>query len=154
MVYKDKDKQREANREAQVRFKAKQSLVERGITEKVLPLEPKSVSVIPKPDRTVQGNIRVSKPGDADYVPQCETTKAFIEDRPKRMETAKRGKDIKCFVDLPLDVQLIINEMSLVDGKIDKTIKANRTAIAVNYQHIYPNRYHSTMAAVVVAGRA
>ena len=99
-MYKDKDKQREANRQAQARFKAKQSLAERGITEKVLPLEPKSVSVIPK-----------------------------------------RGKDIKCFEDLPPDVQQSIDMMSMVDGKIDQTIKANRTAIAVHYQHTFPGRY-------------
>ena len=113
-MYKDKDKQREANRQAQARFKAKQSLAEQGITEKVLPLEPKSVSVIP--ERTAQGNIRVSKP----------------------------SKDIKCFSDLPPDVQRTIDQMSLIDGKIDTTIKANRTAIAINYQHLFPNRYHST----------
>ncbi len=97
------------------------------------------------PERTAQGNIRVSKPGDADYVPQCETMRAFIEDRPKRPETGKRGKDIKCFADLPVDVQVTIDTMSMdEDGKIDQTIKANRTAIAVNYQHLFLDRYHST----------
>ncbi len=54
----------------------------------------------------------------------------------------RRGKDIKCFADLPPDVQHTIEKMSVVDGKIDKTIKANRTAIAVNYQHLYPDRYY------------
>ena len=49
----------------------------------------------------------------------------------------KRGKDIKCFADLPTDVQQTIDSMSTVAGKIDQTIKANRTAIAVNYQHTF-----------------
>ncbi len=62
-------------------------------------------STIVLPEPTAQGNIRVSKPGDADYEPQCETTRAFIEGRDKRPETGKRGKDIKCFADLSPDVQ-------------------------------------------------
>ena len=56
----------------------------------------------------------------------------------------KRGKDIKCFEDLPPDVQQTIDVMSVVEGKIDQTIKANRTAIAINYQHLFPDRYNST----------
>ena len=133
-MYKDKDKQREANRKAQAKFKAK------GITDdRVLPVP----SVIP--EHTAQGNIRVSKPGDDDYVPQCETTRAFIENRPKRHEPGKRGKDIKCFGALPPDVQVTIDRMSInKDGTANQTVKANRTAIAVNYQHLYPERHYST----------
>ncbi len=59
----------------------------------------------------------------------------------------KRGKDIKCFADLPPDVQQTIDRMSVVDGKIDQTIKVNRTAIAISYQHMFPDfpdRYHTT----------
>lgn len=59
-----------------------------------------------------------------------------------RFPTHKRGKDIKCFADLPPDVQQTIDSMSLVDGKIDQTIKANRTAIAVNYQHLFAGAYY------------
>jgi len=55
----------------------------------------------------------------------------------------KRGKDIKVFEDLPLDVQQTIDRMSTVDGKIDQAIKANRTAIAIHYQHIFPDRFES-----------
>ena len=172
-MYKDKNKQREANRKAQAKFKAKgitkqgitkQGITKQGITKQGITVIPKGASVIPcdtrlkvipkdapvvilceaEPERTAQGNIRVSKPGDDDYIPQCETTRAFIEDRPKRPETGKRGKDIKSFTDLPLDVQQTIDKLSTVDGKIDKTVKANRTAIAVNYQHLFPERYHST----------
>ena len=101
-MFKDPDKQKEANRQAKRRQRAKDN-------------EPQGMTlatrVIPKTD------IRV--------IP-------------------KRGKDIKCFGDLPPDVQQTIDKMSTVDGKIDQTIKANRTAIAVNYQHLFPDRYYST----------
>jgi len=125
-MYKDKDKQREANRERQRRYKDKHK---------------------PIPEVTPLGNVRVSKPGDADYVPQSETTRAFVEGRPKRPSTAKRGKDIKCFEDLPPDVRRIIEKMSTIeDGKMDLSIKANRTAIAIRHQHLFPDRYNSTGA--------
>ena len=55
----------------------------------------------------------------------------------------KRGKDIKCFADLPPDVQVIINSMSEVDGVIDQKAKADRTEAAIMYQHLFPNRYYS-----------
>jgi hypothetical protein len=99
-MYKNKDKQREANRRAQARFKAK------GITQGI----------------TEQGN-----------------TNQLLANQV--IPNMRRGKDIKCFADLPPDVQQSIDMMSVVDGKIDQTIKANRTAIAVNYQHIFPERY-------------
>ena len=94
-----------------------------------------------KPERTAQGNIRVSKPGDDDYEPQCETTRAFIESRPKttRLPTHKRGLDIKCFSDLPPDVQATINRLSDTNEE-----KQKRTAAAIKYQHLFPNRYYGT----------
>ena len=55
----------------------------------------------------------------------------------------KRGKDIKTFEDLPPDVQQTIDSLSMVDGKICQRVKANRTAIAINYQHLFPDRYES-----------
>ena len=79
-----------------------------------------------------------------DYVPQCETTRAFVEGRDKQPSTAKRGLDIKVFEDLPPDVQETIDRMSVVDGKIDQTIKAKRIAAAIRYQHLFPDRYNST----------
>ena len=63
-------------------------------------------------------------------------------------DNPKRGKDIKCFEDLPPDVQQTIDRMSIVDGKIDQTIKVNRTAIAVHYQYLFPGRFHSTGVAI------
>lgn len=101
-MYKNKDKQREANRLAKRAQRARDN-------------EPQGMTwadnIIPKTD------IRV--------IP-------------------KRGLDIKCFEDLPSDVQQTIGIMSVVEGVIDQTIKANRTAIAINYQHLYPDRYYST----------
>ena len=136
-MYKDKDKQREAQRNW-----VRQKRAEQGSTKQ----HPARKATAPLPcvipERTVQGNIRVSKPGDEDYEPQCETTRAFIEGRDKRPGTAKRGKDIKVFADLPPDVQTSINRMSTNrDGTMNQTTKANRTAIAVNYQHLFPDRY-------------
>ena len=58
----------------------------------------------------------------------------------------KRGKDIKVFADLPADVQETINRMSLVDGRIDQTIKVKRTTAAIRYQHLFPDRYEPTDA--------
>ena len=72
-MYKDKDKQREANRQAQARFKAK------GITEQGITL----------PKKTDLGNTLTT----------TQTVSAVIP---------KRGKDIKCFKDLPPDVQQTI----------------------------------------------
>lgn len=97
MSYKDKAKQREANRKAKARQRAKDN-------------EPQGMTlannVIPKTD------IRV--------IP-------------------KRGTDIKCFADLPPDVQRIIETISRDDDD-----KARRTARAIRYQHLFPDRYEST----------
>ena len=112
------------------------------------------------PIRTPQGNIRVSKPGDADYVPQCETTRSYIGAVPEvpglTVIKPKRGKDIKVFEDLPADVQDTINRMSLVDGKIDQAVKAKRTAAAIKYQHVFPDRYEPTgnVCTGVVTGKS
>ncbi len=163
-MYKDKDRQREANRQAQAKFKAK-GITEQGIT---LPKETDLGNTLTTtqtvsaaiPERTAQGNIRVSKPSDDDYVPQCETTRAFIEDRPKESEPwtvadqcdyedddypalPKRGKDIKCFADLPPDVQRTIDKMSTTDGRLDKEDKAKRTARAIHYQRLFPDSWYS-----------
>ncbi len=65
----------------------------------------------------------------------------------------KRGKDIKCFSDLPPDVQQTIDRLSVVDGKIDQHIKAKRTAIAINYQHQFPGKFEPHwFSAAMVAG--
>ncbi len=157
-MYKDKDKQREANRKAMQRSRNKvaDNLMP-GYKEgydKAIEIACDTPSVIPSdviPERTAQGNIRVSKPGDDDYVPQCETMMVFVGGKNWVDELGRsltRGKDIKCFADLPPDVQETIRKMSMLDGKLDETIKANRTAIAVNYQHLFPERYHSTGVAI------
>ncbi len=115
-MYKDPYKQREANRKAQAKFKAKgitkQGIIE-GITDRVLPKD----------------------------VPPHGLTAGFES---TEFVKPKRGKDIRCFEDLSPDVQETIVRLSMVDGKIDQSIKANRTAIAIHYQHQFPYRYYST----------
>ena len=72
-MYKDKDRQREANREAMRRNRAKgASVIPCDTRLKVIPED--TPVVIPSdviPERTAQGNIRVSKPGDDDYDGVC-----------------------------------------------------------------------------------
>ena len=112
-MYKDKDRQREANRKAQAKRRAKgmtKGVTLQGMTDGVLPIL------------------------------EAPTVTGFT----KTKFGPKRGKDIKIFEDLPPDVQQTIDKMSVVDGKIDQTIKVNRTAIAVHYQHLFPDRYYST----------
>ena len=112
-MYKDKDKQREAGKERQRRYKARH----KGVTDKALPDGTMSIETLAKMDA-----------GCSD----------------KLTHGLKRGKDIKCFADLPPDVQKTIDRMSInKDGTINQTVKTNRTAIAINYQHLFPNRYYS-----------
>jgi hypothetical protein len=57
-------------------------------------------------------------------------------------ENAKRGTDIKCFADLPPDVQETIMRVSV--GSATKTREqeiAQRTKAAIKYQHVCPDRY-------------
>ena len=82
-MYKDPDKQREANRKAQAKFKAK-GITEQGITTK-------GITQIPKEQMCI-----------------TDDWQKAIDDKPKR------GKDIKCFADLPPDVQEAMLEGGLV----------------------------------------
>jgi len=109
-MYKDKDKQREANKKAKARQRAKLCTEmitndiadELGMTQgmtladNVIPLN--DIRVIPKQGQDIKcysdqdftkllvtlpsgsPTYRVSKPGDEDYVPMCETTRRYIED--------------------------------------------------------------------------
>ena len=54
----------------------------------------------------------------------------------KALRQAKRGKDIKCFADLPPDVQATINRVSESNEE-----KAKRTAAAIKYQRLFPDNY-------------
>jgi len=171
--YKDKDKQREANRKAKARQRVKISAREgqtqsQGMTTEQIQGMTPADNVIPdshtQPERTAKGNIRVSKPGDADYKVKPKGSLQWLSHLPKatcnlpkdkpiadvsndKVIKYKRGKDIKCFEDLPPDVRRTIEKMSTIeDGKMDLSIKANRTAIAINYQHLFPGRYNSTGA--------
>lgn len=192
-MYKDKDKQREADKARQRRYRARPTRGHReGVTDSgrdkqgvtgncCIDHEHNFTGEIAIPKRTAKGNIRVSKPGNADYEPQCETSKAFVESqtlahlegedcksvetmiedvrknggeysfktvkgkvqdvhhtKPKttRFPAHKRGQDIKCFEDLPLDVQQTIRRTSDSNEEFQK-----RTAAAIHYQHLFPDRY-------------
>jgi len=162
MAYKDKDRQREANAERQRRYKAKHKALPKGVTSEgvtigALPNETTDISAVKAlhrligPERTAQGNIWLSKPGDDDYVPMCRTTKAFVDGKDKRPCIAKRGIIIKSFEDLPPDVQKSIDRMSVFNGKIDRAIKIKRTEAAIRYQHLFPDRYHSTQQPLMMS---
>lgn len=129
-MYKDKDKQREADRERQKRrrdvIKSK-GVTNQGVTQ--------GVTLVPGP---TEGIVDVWQ-GAMD---EQAATEKWAEEKPKR------GKDIKCFADLPPDVQMTIDLMSVVDGKIDRTTKVNRTAVAINYQHMFPDRYYPQDAVI------
>lgn len=106
-MYKDKEKQREANRERQRRYKLKQkALLSKGVT-KALPDGNMSYEIYEKMEESCNNPPR-------------------------------RGRDITKFEHLPLDVQASIARIS--DG--DDIVKANRTAVAINYQHQFPGRFY------------
>ena len=135
-MYKDKDKQREANRKAQAKFKAKQGITNRppsGITGQGITEDGYVPNVIPKPKDIV------------------DVLHNRILANPKvRLVSSKRGKDIKSFADLPPDVQQTIDRMSESNEE-----KQKRTAIAIHYQHAFPNGYHpkNTDFSGVVTGK-
>ncbi len=90
-MYMDKEKQREAGKERIRRYRDKQKgVTSEGVTGQGVTLtkadsnvDVSDISMVKalhqaiKPERTAQGNIRVSKPGDSDYEPQCETTRGI-----------------------------------------------------------------------------
>ncbi|KKN16966.1 hypothetical protein LCGC14_0970460 [marine sediment metagenome] len=87
-MYKDPDKQREANRLAQAKFKSKG--ITKGITKsRVLPegITFDDNGDVHVPDKVFTklmaqakpGHIRVSKPGDSDYVPMCKPTRIMAQ---------------------------------------------------------------------------
>jgi len=146
MAYKDKDRQREAVRIAKQnqRRREREGMTPEGMTSQGMTVS-QEVMVIPKPERTAKGNIRVSKPGDDDYDGICHKDDLNEWSATKLTATKpKRGLDIKCFEDLPPDVQETIDRMSVFNGKIDRAIKIKRTEAAIRYQHLFPDRYHST----------
>lgn len=120
-MYKDKDKQREAGKERARRYREShpisgkrrdEGVTSEGVTDKALPNE-----VIP-----------------------CDNLLKEYEDMhpglPTCVPSLKRGKDIKCFADLPSDVQQAIDEVSESNEE-----KARRTQAAIRYQHLFPASY-------------
>lgn len=126
-MFKDPDKQREANRQA-----ARRARIKRRTTTDLTPLV---VQGMTNEGMTPQGMTHY----DAAY---------NYSHNPVSLVKPKRGLAIKCFVALPVDVQETIGKMVVVNGKIDQVMWAKRTAIAVNYQHLFPDRYYSTGVAI------
>jgi len=125
-MYKDRDKQRQANKEAQARYKAKA----KGITEKVLPKQGITTKVLPDGMMDIE-TLAMVDAGCGD----------------KLSHGLKRGLDIQCFEDLPPDVQQTIHRLSTIDGKIDQAEKDKRTARVIQYQHLFPDSYNDTSIA-------
>lgn len=69
-----------------------------------------------------------------------------MQQTPER-QVYKRGKDIKSFEDLPLDVQADIELMSVDKANGDDAVyeqeHKDRTERAIRYQHLFPDRFYS-----------
>ncbi len=144
-MYKDKDKQREAQREWIRRKRVEQS-----------PKEFKIRAEGTFAGSTKQGSTKQGSTGTLVPKPRYSGSDTQSVKQADEIVNLKRGKDIKCFEDLPPDVQQTINRLSAVGGTIDKFLKANRTAIAINYQHMSPDRYYPQDAVIsspVVTGK-
>ena len=121
-MYKNKDKQREADRERQRHYRRRDKNKAKGVTEQGVTAESVTVplSIMGKHD-----------PKDQESFKGVCGVNAEITGRP---ESKKRGKAIKCFEDLPLDVQATIDRMST-----DRADKVKRTKRAVAYEHLFPD---------------
>lgn len=116
-MYKDKDRQREADRARQKRRRDK--IKAEGVTDT---------------GRDSQGV--TDEESDA-------VLRMVLGVQKNNRVTPKRGKDIKYFTDLPLDVQQTIERLC-PDVVGDYHERCRRTAIAIDYQHKHPDRYYST----------
>ena len=108
-MYKDKAKQREANRQAQARFKTKKVLPEQGITNEGV------TEKIVIPSDSQMAGLSSAVLGD-NPTGEGYTFSQTVEIPIK----SKRGKDIKCFADLPPDEQKAMCEGGLVEIVIGK----------------------------------
>ncbi len=70
-----------------------------------------------------------------------------VADKAERAKP-KRGLDIKCFLDLPLDVQDTIQTLSESEAEYQK-----RTRIAIDYQHQFPDRYNCSGCCISTSER-
>ncbi|MCK5016944.1 MAG: hypothetical protein KAS32_07710 [Candidatus Peribacteraceae bacterium] len=119
-MYKDKDKQREADKLRQRRYR-------RGLGRR---------SMRQSQGVTTKGvtNTGCDKQGVTDKAyHEAQNIKHALNEalNPPVAITAKRGKDIKCFEDLPPDVQQTIRRVSVSNEEFQK-----RTQIAIKYQHL------------------
>jgi hypothetical protein len=160
-MYKDKDKQREANRAIQAKRRAKgvtpgvteSGCDTKGVTEgfKKLALAANgrwdgvdAVEYV----KELRSDTKLKRGKDIKEVAKHNCGAApidkipYAELRGNEIVTLKRGKDIKCFADLPPDVQETIVRMTTDrNGKMDQIARAKRTAAAIKYQHLFPHKY-------------
>lgn len=113
-MYKDKDRQREANKKAAQRYRDQKVVV----MEHIKDMKAKGVTK----------GVTVSGSG-AFVTPKLEAPKVTAFTKTKF--GPKRGKDIKCFEDLPPDVQQTIKRISNSNEEFQR-----RTQIAIHYQHM------------------
>ena len=146
-MYKDKAKQREANRQASRRARIKHRVktdltpLAQGMTNEGMTLQGMThIEDRPK----VKPESKCGK----EHSMECDP-KILAEFREGKT-SAKRGKDIKCFEDLPPKAQECINKMSIKDGKIDQIIKADWMASVNIFQRLYPYRYESLINNILV----
>ena len=135
-MYKDKDKQREANRQASQRRRDAdkvKGMTAQGMTNEGMTYDNGGITVPDKLGPVI--------PRRGQGITQPLLHKAVAPKKYALHVVPKRGKDIKCFGDLPTDVRETIIMMSQRCGKIDPIEKAKRTTIAINYQHLFPGMY-------------
>ena len=118
-----------ANRERQRRYKERQkALPKQGVTNKALPevavLQEDYEIAAHKPPKRGK-DIKLSF--NAGDISRCSK----MRDMSDVLAKPKRGKDIKCFEDLPVDVQQTIDRISESPEE-----KRRRTGIAIHYQHV------------------
>ena len=128
-MYKDKDKQREANAERQRRYR-KALLTTSNVMEGVTPEEQKALHSAGVTDKALP-------------------TKQYADVSTKELAEQfynykRRGKGITKFEHLPPDVQATIDRLST-----DEQEHERRTAIAIDYQHKQPDHYECHSIGVV-----
>ena len=104
-------------------------------------VKPRTLKVSPEEAAKIQVSSGVTDKPDVGFSVVDGVAQIDLAKQPKR------GADIKTFEDLPPDVQDTIEIMSSrPDAPADD--KAMRTARAIEYQHLCPDRYESTGFAV------
>ena len=142
-MYKDPDKQREANRQASQRKRDRKGMTQgmtnegmmpEGMTKQGMTVKSSPSNVIPR--RGKDEGVTITTKG-------LHKLNLMADVINEQVLGKKRGHDIKCFEDLPPDVQQTIDRISESPEE-----KRKRTGIAIRYQQLFPDRYYSTGIAI------